>query len=145
MKVRIRRFQHVQGMNNTERRYANVLFTKKLAGEIQDYRYEAMTLILGPSNRYTPDFAVVMPDGELQIHEVKACYFHKGRQQLVMNCRDDALQKWKDAALAFPWFRFFLVGEVPAKSGGGWMVKEYPSESDAFPSKSVLNDNGRDG
>ncbi|MGD0968655.1 MAG: hypothetical protein ABR949_10240 [Candidatus Aquilonibacter sp.] len=63
---------------------------------------------LAPDTRYTPDFAVMLADGSLEMHETKGFM------------REDALVKIKLAAELFP-FRFFLV----KRDRDGWDVKEY--------------------
>lgn len=94
-------------MNRTEEKYAWVLEGRKLAGEIQQYGFEKLTLKLGADCRYTPDFFVVNRDGEIEFHEVKGFF------------RDDAKVKIKVAAESFP-FRFFLA----RFSRDGWTVTE---------------------
>lgn len=95
-------------MNKTEERYAWILEGRKLAGEIQRYEFEKITLKLGDDCRYTPDFYVVNRESEIEMHEVKGTFM-----------RDDAQVKIKVAAENFP-FRFFLA----RYSKVGWEVTE---------------------
>jgi hypothetical protein len=92
-------------MNNTETAYASILERRKLAGDITDYGYERITFKLGPELRLTPDFDVHLPDGEIQIHEVKANSKGKPRME------DDARAKLKMMADVFP-FRVYVCYPV---------------------------------
>ena len=94
-------------MNGTEAKYAWILEGRRLAGEIQRYEFEKITLKLGADCRYTPDFYVVNREGEIEFHEVKGFF------------RDDAKVKIKVAAENFP-FRFYLARLVK----GGWDIEE---------------------
>jgi len=94
--------------NKTEAEYGWVLRAEQQAGAILEFRYEALTLILGHDCRYTPDYLVVTTLGFLELHEVKG--FH----------RDDAMVKLRVAARLFPWFRFLLV----EREGGGGFHRE---------------------
>ena len=83
-------------MNGTERVYSLRLGMIQALGEIVWYKFEGMTLKLAKDTRYTPDFAVINKNGELEFHEVKGFM------------RDDALVKIKVAAEMFPFiFRMF--------------------------------------
>lgn len=109
-----------RGMNRWEREYAAVLETRKLAGEVIWWAFEAITLKLGHDCRYTPDFAVV-PAGDMEwieFHEVKGFW------------RDDAKVKIRVAAGLFPWARFVVVTKPRGHSrgesgGGGWKAQEF--------------------
>lgn len=100
------------GMNKTEAEYADALEARKARGEVVWWRYEAITLKLADNTRYTPDFLVMRPDGELQVHETKGGFI-----------REDGWQKLKIAAGLFP-FRFFLCQKRAKKDGGDWLIKE---------------------
>lgn len=99
------------GQNKTEKFYeSSVLVPLKLAGEIEDYRFEPFKLILvhgipGKVNEmsYKPDFLVVFQD-RLRIVEVKA---NKDAM------REDGWNKLKMACELFPWFEFVLVYANP--------------------------------
>lgn len=99
-------------MNKLEASYAMELEVRKRAGEIVNYWFEAITLKLAPDTRYTPDFAVLMADYTMELHETKGFF------------RDDAKVKLKIAAEKFP-FKFVLVQSVAKKHGGGWAIKEF--------------------
>ncbi len=86
-------------LNKTERAYMNRLEAEKQSGRILWYRFEGIKLKLADKTFYTPDFAVLAPDGELQFHEVKGSKFI---------FQDDAKVKIKVAANMYP-FRFFVA------------------------------------
>lgn len=95
-------------MNKTEARYAAILEARKIAGEIREWHFEAVTLRLGDDCRYTPDFLVVLADGTLEFHETKGFW------------RDDAKVKVRVAASLFP-FRFIAMRLVK----GTWHTEEF--------------------
>ena len=96
--------RHVPGvMNKLEAAWA-----VELDGSGDAWEFERVTLKLAPDTRYTPDFLVIGPAGDVQFHEVKGFM------------RDDARVKLKVAADRFPWFRFHLV----TRTGGAWQVEE---------------------
>lgn len=86
-------------MNQTEAAYGRLLETRKAAGEVAWYAFEGINLRLAPGTRYTPDFAVMLADGTMELHEVKGKW------------EDDARVKIKVAASMFP-FRFVAVRKV---------------------------------
>lgn len=93
------RTRHATGqMNGLEKRYAAHLEMRKVTGEIRDYLFEPLKLKLAPATFYNPDFGVWMPDGRIELHEVKGSFWE-----------DDARCKWKIAAAMFPWFTFVAV------------------------------------
>ena len=100
-----------QGMNKTEAEYAGMLEERKARREIAWWKYEAITFKLADDTRYTPDFAVMLPNGEFEIHETKGGFI-----------REDGWLKLKIAAGMFP-FRFFLCQKLAKKDGGGWKIK----------------------
>lgn len=101
-----------RGMNRTESSYALELEARKHAGEIAEWYYEAVTFKLGNVCRYTPDFLVVLPDGRLELHEVKGHW------------RDDAKVKLRVAADKFP-FTFKSVQARAKKDGGGFAFEAF--------------------
>lgn len=103
------RFQKPGEMNKTERAYAEYLERLKLGGQICDWKYEAVKLRLADKTFYTPDFMVVMPDGVIELREVKGHW------------EDDARVKIKVAAEQFP-FRFIAVRKG---RGGSWEKEEF--------------------
>lgn len=93
-------------MNKTERAYAIYLEAQRRAGGIILWRYERLTLKLADDTRYTPDFYVLLPDGQIQLVETKGFF------------RDDAKVKLKVAATEFPEFHFWLA----LKDGSGFTL-----------------------
>jgi hypothetical protein len=81
-------------MNATETAYALHLELLRRAGEIRAWSYEPMKLRLADKTYYSPDFLVVLGNGEMELHETKGFW------------QDDARVKIKVAAEQFPWFRF---------------------------------------
>lgn len=99
-------------MNKTESEYCQLLELRKRAGEIVWYRFEGIKLRLADNTFYTPDFAVMLSTGEMEMHEVKGFW------------TDDARVKIKVAAEQYP-FRFIAVKPKAKKAGGGWEVEEF--------------------
>lgn len=100
-------------MNRLEAKYAEHLELRKQAGEIADYRFDAFKLRLADKCFYTPDFFVMLPDGVIEVVEVKGHW------------EDDARVKIKVAAETFWWFTFIAVTAVSKKHGGGWNREEF--------------------
>lgn len=104
--------------NKSEAEYMTVLDVRKAAGEIVDWWFERYTLTLSyarpgvKGQRYTPDFAVQLLDGELEFHELKGF-----RDYLNMN-------KLKMAGELFP-HTFRLVTRRLKRNGGGFDVVTY--------------------
>lgn len=95
-------------MNGLEKSYAEYLFFRKKAGDILDYKFEAIKLKLAPSTFYTPDFMIFTTDGFIEMHEIKGFW------------EDDARVKIKVAAEMFP-FRFLGVQRYK----DGWKTEEF--------------------
>ena len=107
--------QPKQGMNKTESAYADRLGGLLAQGMIEAFQYEPIRLKLaGGTCTYTPDFMVVMPNGEIEFHEVKAAT-SKG----VILAEDDAIVKIKVAAELYWMFGFRIFAKLPIKIGGG--------------------------
>ncbi len=87
--------------SKAEARYAQLLEARKRAGEIADWDYEALTLVVGRAesmvSRLTPDFVVHQHDGAIELHEVKGWL------------RDDARAKLLAAVRQWPGFAWWLV------------------------------------
>ena len=94
-------------MNKTEAKYASHLKMKQLVGEVLWWKFEGIKLRLADNTFYTPDFAVMAPDGVIELHEIKGHW------------QDDARVKIKVAADNYP-FRFKAFKALAAKHGGGW-------------------------
>lgn len=103
---------NVGTMNKTEAAYAKHLEGRKHAGEVDWFRFEGMKFRLADKTFYTPDFAVLLANGELECHEVKGFW------------EDDARVKVKVVADQYP-LRFIAVTAKTKKAGGGWAVEEF--------------------
>jgi hypothetical protein len=99
-------------MNRLEADYHAHLTERQRLGELVWLKYEGMTFKLGQDCRYTPDFAVMLPCGTIELHETKGFM------------QDDALVKIKTCAEEFP-FRLVLVTRQAKKDGGAWMFRVF--------------------
>ena len=93
--------------NKTEAAYEQCLKDAVSLGDVAWYRFEGLKLRLADSTFYTPDFAVMLTNGQIECHEVKGFW------------QDDARVKIKVAAEQYP-FRFIAVKPLSKKAGGGW-------------------------
>lgn len=91
--------------NRWERGYWEHLEARRAAGEIVDFRYECMTFKLGHDCRLTPDFMVLMPDGRIELHEIK------GRRE------EDAMVKLRVFATVYPYWPLYIVTKDRPESG----------------------------
>lgn len=98
-------------MNKTEEAYARDLELRRSAGEVAWFKFEGVKLRLADSTFYSPDFAVMLANGQIEMHEVKGFW------------QDDARVKIKVASELYP-FRFVAVRPRAKKNGGGWEVEE---------------------
>jgi hypothetical protein len=99
-------------MNKTEAAYAGHLAMRKMAGEVAWFSFEGIKFRLADGCFYTPDFLVMLANGELQVIEVKGFW------------TDDARVKIKVAAEMYP-LRFVAVKAVAKKNGGGWSYEDF--------------------
>lgn len=99
-------------MNKTETKYADYLESRKAIGEVLWYKFEGLKFRLADNTFYTPDFAVMLASGHIELHEVKGYWL------------DDAKAKIKIAADMYP-FRFTAVRVMPKKLGGGWKFENF--------------------
>lgn len=93
--------------NRTEAAYESLLESRLRAGEVAWFKFEGVKLRLADNTFYTPDYAVMLSSGLMEMHEVKGFW------------QDDARAKIKIAADLYP-FRFLAVRPKPKKDGGGW-------------------------
>ncbi len=100
-------------MNKTEALYDIHLDALKHHGEILWYRFEGIKLKLAANCHLTIDFAVMMADGALELHDVK------GSPHVFT---DDAKVKMKLASELYP-FAIKVAFPLPRKDGGGWRVE----------------------
>jgi hypothetical protein len=98
------------GMNKTEKLFAFSLEAQQRQGIVHSWMYERVTLKLGDDCRYTPDFFVILPDGQITIYETKGAFI-----------REDARVKLRAAAEMFP-FRFILA-QYKKKVWTAWEIK----------------------
>jgi len=112
-------------MNQTERRYETYLGMQKQVGLVASYTFEPVKFRLGPNwkTAYMPDFLVVLPDGIVELHEVKGASKSKGATAGAW-WEEDARLKIKMAAGLLP-FRFVGVHE---NGRGGWAREVFPPE-----------------
>jgi len=99
-------------MNKTEAAYAAALDARRYAGEVAWFKFEGIKLRLADNTFYTPDFAVMLSDGTLEMHEVKG-FWH-----------DDARVKIKVASDIYP-LRFIAIRIKSRKDGGGWAEENF--------------------
>lgn len=97
-------------MNKIECQYAEQLKLRQHAGDVEWYAYEAVKLRLANNTFYTPDFLVMLANGDLEVHEVK------GRKGDGYYAQEDAKIKIKVAAAMYP----FLFRIVWPMKGNGW-------------------------
>jgi hypothetical protein len=98
-----------RGMNRLEEDYGGHLLARRSVGEVVWYAYEGITLKLADDTRYTPDWAVLLKSGEMELHEVKGPH-----------AREDSIVKLRVTARLFP-FRVLLVTR---DDDGGWNEQE---------------------
>ncbi|AZW14225.1 DUF1064 domain-containing protein [Bordetella bronchiseptica] len=99
-------------MNKTEQAYAAYLAQLQAVGGILWHKFEGVKLRLADNTFFSPDFAVMRPDGQIELHEVKGFW------------QDDARVKIKVAADMYP-FKFLAIKARAKKNGGGWEVEEF--------------------
>jgi hypothetical protein len=97
--------------NKTEAAYEEHLKHRLMAGEVSWFKFEGLKLRLADNTFYTPDFAVMLSNGQIECHEVKGYWV------------DDARVKIKVAAELYP-FQFLAIKAKTKKDGGGWEVEQ---------------------
>lgn len=102
----------IGSLNKTEKAYQDELERRRAAGDVLWHRFEGIKLRLADNTFLTVDFAVMVADGTLEMHEVKGWW------------ADDARAKTKIAAGMYP-FRFIAVKAKAKKHGGGWAIEEF--------------------
>lgn len=98
--------------NKTEKAYEDMLKGMQVSGDIIWFKFEGLKLRLADNTFYTPDFFVMMANGQLEAHEVKGHW------------QDDARAKIKIAAELYP-FRFIAAKPKPKRDGGGWEIEVF--------------------
>ena len=108
--------RHTPGeMNKTEQAYADGLQLRKLAGEIIDFHFEAVTFKLAKDTRYTPDFSIWLADGSMEFVDAKGGGPMDEKSRVKVKC----------AAEKFPQFQFVIEQRLPKRDGGGWRREEF--------------------
>ena len=106
-------------LNRTESAYAMYLEGEKQAGKIVDFWFESLKLkVADGACWYLPDFMILRPNGELELHEVK------GSPRVFA---DDAKVKCKSVATQYP-FALFVAYPRSKRQGGGFDVIPYPGK-----------------
>lgn len=108
--------------NRTEAAYEQYLEQRKMVGEILWYEFEAITFRLADDVRYTPDFAVMLASGLLEMHELKgttSVMLKSGEKVKKPYFQDDARVKVRVAASKFP-----IVFKVVFRVDGNWIEEE---------------------
>lgn len=95
-------------MNKLEQKYAQELELRRRVGEIAWWEFEPVKFRLADKTFYTPDFLLMLPDGQLEAHEVKGFW------------QDDARVKIKVAAEHFP-VKFVAITQVR----GAWQFEGF--------------------
>jgi hypothetical protein len=98
-----------EGMNKTEQARAIDLEAMKRNGIIVAWWFEKWTFKLADDLRYTPDFVIQKPSGQLEVEEVKGFW------------RDDARAKVKMFAALYP----FPVRAFTKNRLGAWDVEVF--------------------
>jgi hypothetical protein len=104
-------------MNKTEQAYATHLESRKFAGEVLWYEFEAWKFRLADKTFLTVDFIVMLANGELEAHDVKGAK-KKANGEPGYWCEDDAKVKLKCAAEKHP-IRFCIA----FRSAKGWEIE----------------------
>ena len=101
--------------NKTEAAYEAFLEALRMTGSVAWFKFEGVKLRLADNTFYTPDFAVMLANGQMEMHEVK------GARAIFA---DDAKVKVKVAAELYP-FPFVVAFPVPKSRGGGWEIEVF--------------------
>lgn len=101
--------------NKTESAYETFLEARRRVGDVLWFKFEGVKLRLADNTFYTPDYAVMLANGQMEMHEVK------GARAIFA---DDAKVKVKVAAETYP-FPFVVAFPVPKSKGGGWEFDRY--------------------
>lgn len=107
----------VVGMNKGEAAYAALLDTMLDRGVIVGWWYELLSIRLADNTRYNPDFVVMLADGTLEFHEVKARKNGKDGKPDSYWAEEDAKLKVKLVAEHSP----IPVIIVWPNRNGGWV------------------------
>jgi len=101
-------------MNKLEKAYRDYLFMQQRAGKVHSYKFESCKFRLADNTWYTPDFLVIMPDGQVELHETKGFW------------EDDARVKIKVFAEAYP--EYVVRAITLNKKTKQWVVETFLEE-----------------
>ena len=122
-RARARPVAHVPGrMNSYEQAYSQELTARS---DVAGWLFESIKLRLADNTFYTIDFFVVMADGVLELHEVRAC-----RSDGKVLVEDDAQVKIKVAAEQYPMFTFRRAAGLRRKNQFQWKIDTYNTHQD---------------
>lgn len=113
-----RRPRHENGrMNTGESNYARHLDSLLDAGKIAGWWYELMTFRLAELCSLSPDFAVLMPDGSIELHEIKGGKWidQKHGREWTFFAEEDARAKLRMAGSVIP-FPLYVIWPNCAQS-----------------------------
>lgn len=117
-KARPPRPRHENGsMNAGERAYAMHLDARLTAGEISGWWYELMTFRLADRCSLQPDFTVMLPDGSIEMHEIKGGKWvdQKHGREWTFFAEEDARVKLRMAGSVIP-FPIYVIWPNCAQS-----------------------------
>jgi hypothetical protein len=117
VKVRAKTEPKERKINKTEQKYGSHLEVQKKAGQIHDYKFEALKFRLADECTYTPDFMVILKDGSVKMIDVKAFWKKANKPGIT----EDSLVKMKVVGEQFPMFSFFATWE----KDGVWEEREF--------------------
>lgn len=128
--------KRAKGKTKTEQRFEETyLRPRQLAGEVIDWGFEPARIPYASGGNYTPDYAVLLSDGTVELWEVKGSggWLEEGSKP-----------RWKSAAES--WFGGLFVFrsavERRKKDGGGWKVSTYERRTDWPTQRPQTADNG---
>lgn len=110
-------------MNKTEAAYESHLNLRKITGEVLWFAFECITFKLAGDCRYTADFAVMLTDLTLEMHEVKGAERRtkkSGERYTAARVEDDALVKISVAAAQIP-----IVFKIVYRVEGNWVERAF--------------------
>lgn len=118
-----RSYQQVSGskLSGPERAFVLLLQQRMLAGEIVWWSEHPWNLRLGENLRYEPDFAAVLPDGVIEVYEVKGPNGFAGTRFNGGSTGSGGLSRAKFLACveAYPLFQFVLARRRKVKDRTG--------------------------
>ena len=113
-----RRPRHENGkMNTGESHYARHLDALLAAGKISGWWFEFMTFTLAELCRIQPDFTVLLPDGQIELHEIKGGKWVdcKDGREWTFFAEEDARVKMRMAGSVIP-FPLYVIWPNNAKA-----------------------------